>query len=295
MQKFAVFGENLMSMYDAAQSGRNVRSRRCARCSHINPASYLVCRECNTILSHSEWVDIPAMPAPPLPDTKPTSASRLKRVPLQMPDRSTEDPTLSRPSFFRKRETTALRKSRDSAPSGRGEEERPSTLEENASAPHEEYRETLTMPRVQLDEAAGWTGDAAGYEVPSAWQKVPNIKEGTSVFESTMMLCIEVTKASTPIVLRLPQQRALVFGRDDVDTKERPDIDLIPYGGYNMGISRRHAALELIGKRLAIRDLKSSNGTYLNDVRLDAYEPHQLRDGDQVRLGSMVLRVFFRQ
>ncbi|MDX1991358.1 MAG: FHA domain-containing protein [bacterium] len=282
-----------MSMYDAAPSGRNVRSRRCARCSHINPASYLVCRECNTILSHSEWVDIPAMPSPPLPDTKPASASRLKRVSLQMSDRSADETTPSRPSFFRKRETTALGKNKPASPPV--DDEIQAAAEEGVSAPREEYRETLTMPRVQLDEESGWASDAAGYEVPSAWQNVPNVKEGTSVFESTMMLCIEVTKASTPIVLRLPQQRALVFGRDDVDTKERPDIDLIPYGGYNMGISRRHAALELIGKRLSIRDLKSSNGTYLNGVRLDAYEPHQLRDGDQVRLGSLVLRVFFRQ
>lgn len=120
-------------------------------------------------------------------------------------------------------------------------------------------------------------------------------KEGTPVFESSMLLCIEIGNSTVPLVLRLPQKRPLVLGRDDPESGERPDIDLIPYGGFQKGISRRHASVELYGKRLLIRDLKSSNGTYLNDIALDAHESHQLRDGDVIRLGSMTLKMSFKQ
>lgn len=49
-------------------------------------------------------------------------------------------------------------------------------------------------------------------------------------------------------------------------------------------VSRRHAIIRRQGQELIIEDLGSSNGTYVNDVRLT--EPQVLRDGDQVRLGS---------
>jgi pSer/pThr/pTyr-binding forkhead associated (FHA) protein len=62
-----------------------------------------------------------------------------------------------------------------------------------------------------------------------------------------------------------------------------------------MGISRRHAALMLNGKRLTVMDLRSSNGTYINDALLDPMEAHQLRDGDMLRMGQLEMRVSFQK
>jgi transcriptional regulator with PAS, ATPase and Fis domain len=53
-------------------------------------------------------------------------------------------------------------------------------------------------------------------------------------------------------------------------------------------VSRRHAALEGEGGAVRIVDLGSSNGTFVNEVRIrDAY----LRGGDSIRVGSSKLRV----
>lgn len=120
-------------------------------------------------------------------------------------------------------------------------------------------------------------------------------RKGTPVFESTMLLSLQLSADESPVVLRLPQQRPLIFGRDDPDSGQRPDIDLVPYGAYHNGVSRHHAAIELQGKRLVVRDLSSVNGTFLNDVRIDPHDPHQIRDGDTVRLGNLIVNVFFHQ
>jgi predicted component of type VI protein secretion system len=54
-------------------------------------------------------------------------------------------------------------------------------------------------------------------------------------------------------------------------------------------VSRRHAAIRLEGEAVAIEDLGSTNGTYVNGERIGA--PRSLRDGDEVKIGSTVWRV----
>jgi predicted component of type VI protein secretion system len=54
-------------------------------------------------------------------------------------------------------------------------------------------------------------------------------------------------------------------------------------------VSRRHAAIRAHGDGLAIEDLGSTNGTYVNDQRVQGTQP--LSDGDTVRLGNTVWQV----
>jgi two-component system cell cycle response regulator len=61
----------------------------------------------------------------------------------------------------------------------------------------------------------------------------------------------------------------------------------------NLGISRRHAELREVGDTVTLYDLGSSNGTHLNEQRIQA--PVELKDGDVVRLGSAVLKFYERQ
>lgn len=58
-------------------------------------------------------------------------------------------------------------------------------------------------------------------------------------------------------------------------------------------VSRRHAVLERAGGRVVLADPGSTNGTWVNRRRLRAGDPGdrvELRDGDEVRLGSVTLR-----
>ena len=54
-------------------------------------------------------------------------------------------------------------------------------------------------------------------------------------------------------------------------------------------ISARHARLFIQGRRLLLEDLGSTNGTWLNGVRLLA--PTPLQEGDLLRIGQTELRL----
>ncbi|MDB9696237.1 FHA domain-containing protein, partial [Acinetobacter nosocomialis] len=54
-------------------------------------------------------------------------------------------------------------------------------------------------------------------------------------------------------------------------------------------ISRRHAALLLKDQLLWVQDLNSSNGTFVNDIRIE--QEKQLHDGDIVQFASFKFSV----
>ena len=68
---------------------------------------------------------------------------------------------------------------------------------------------------------------------------------------------------------------------------------LAPFDGMKRGVSRFHAAIECTPELLALVDLGSTNGTFLNGERLVDHEPQELSNGDEIRLGTLVMYCFF--
>lgn len=58
------------------------------------------------------------------------------------------------------------------------------------------------------------------------------------------------------------------------------------------GVSRKHARVQLIFALYFVTDLGSTNGTFVNDQRI---EMTQLKDGDQIRIGDSVLKFVANQ
>lgn len=116
---------------------------------------------------------------------------------------------------------------------------------------------------------------------------------GTSFFGRRTNLVIQVREHSKTFVLDAHDIEEVIIGRYDPDTGESPPIDLHDCDAINKGVSRRHAALIKDNNKLQLVDRGSPNGTYLNGQRLVANEPRYLRDGDEVRLGHLVLVISF--
>ena len=53
-------------------------------------------------------------------------------------------------------------------------------------------------------------------------------------------------------------------------------------------VSRRHAEISFVNEHYAVRDLGSSNGTFVNEARLEAGKAHTLQPEDRVRFGNIL-------
>ena len=55
-------------------------------------------------------------------------------------------------------------------------------------------------------------------------------------------------------------------------------------------VSRKHAKVEKKGGKTTIIDLESTNGTYLNDRRLEPFIEFSLNDGDRLKIGRTIFK-----
>ncbi len=116
---------------------------------------------------------------------------------------------------------------------------------------------------------------------------------GTARFNTRMCMIINIRDSRDRHVFYFDEITELVLGRQDTPSGNEPDLDLNPYDAAAKGVSRRHASIIRRDNSLNVVDMGSPNGTFLNGQRLIGTQPRLIRDGDELRLGHLVLRVSF--
>lgn len=81
-----------------------------------------------------------------------------------------------------------------------------------------------------------------------------------------------------------PTGREHLLGSETTTIGRAVENDIVITG---LRVSRSHARVQRQGRRMILADLRSTNGTFLNDERVLA--PVELRDGDAVSIGGVVL------
>ena len=96
-----------------------------------------------------------------------------------------------------------------------------------------------------------------------------------------------------PIRIKLmPGENEIVLGRR-FEGEKVPHLDLNDASDVSGSVSRRHAVIRLSSQRPFVEDLGSTNGTWVNENRLEAGKAHPLRTGDLIRMGQQFVFVYF--
>lgn len=81
------------------------------------------------------------------------------------------------------------------------------------------------------------------------------------------------------------------IGRADPESGFMPELDLASFGGLERGVSRHHARLQRTGESLTLTDENSSNGTWLNGIRLLPEYPYPVAKEATIRFGDLVVHL----
>ncbi len=106
-------------------------------------------------------------------------------------------------------------------------------------------------------------------------------------------LVLFVAGQKQPIVIK--NLKRIVLGRQTEATPATPMLDMEPYGAHALGVSRQHAMIKSSeNNRYSIEDLSSTNGTFVNENRLQPLSPQVLFNGDMLRLGQLILFAYYK-
>ncbi len=114
-------------------------------------------------------------------------------------------------------------------------------------------------------------------------------------FSPGMNLILQVRDTGHRYTFDVQNVQELLIGRKDPAGASTPDVDLSQDGAFKQGVSRKHAAIIYKDGSLQVVDRGSSNGTFLNGRRLIPGQPCLLRDGDELLLGQLALRIQFQR
>lgn len=104
-------------------------------------------------------------------------------------------------------------------------------------------------------------------------------------------IAIYAAGSAKPVYLHFETE--LIFGRKSDEPSDVPILDLTELGGYQTGLSRRHAMIRRIEDGYEIIDLYSTNGSWLNEERMVPNRPYRLTNGSQLQFGRMRLLVLY--
>lgn len=123
---------------------------------------------------------------------------------------------------------------------------------------------------------------------------------GPPVVEELSPLVVDAPATAAPAIslvvinsgrrIALEAAADLLVGRKDNQRGIYPDVDLGLDGGYDAGVSRRHAIIAAGAGVFTVEDLGSANGTFINGRRLAPETPTPIRHGDELKIGTLILR-----
>lgn len=100
-----------------------------------------------------------------------------------------------------------------------------------------------------------------------------------------------IANESKPIVVT--GEDVIRIGRQKDKSEDNLTLDLEPYFGAELGVSRYHAEIIFNENRYFIKDMGSTNGTWINGKKIAPYRQIPLTDSDQLRLGHFTMLLKF--
>ena len=139
--------------------------------------------------------------------------------------------------------------------------------------------DTPETNRLNVDKI-GWVGEETS--APEA---------ALSPQPSTGPMAVRLTIGSEKRQAKFTLDKIIRIGRLDPASNVFPELDLTHDGPTAKAISRRHAVILKQEDKVIVEDVDSVNGTFINGKKLKPYVPAELKDGDTLQLGTLLVMV----
>ncbi len=116
-----------------------------------------------------------------------------------------------------------------------------------------------------------------------------------SIPPDTTPLAIQLKIGPHKRVVELPLHSTIHLGRKNPTLDFDPEVDLSNDGNSARAVSRLHARIVKQDDKVVVEDLGSTNGTFINGIKLYPQHAYPLNDGDVLQLGTLQIWVRIRR
>jgi hypothetical protein len=120
----------------------------------------------------------------------------------------------------------------------------------------------------------------------------PYVGSGSLQFNNSTLLYLHIQGESEPLLVTPGTET--ILGCGGTGSVLSPDVDLSKFGGEEKGVAPLHCTLRRANDTLTISNIDAGAGVYLNGEAIYPQTTYQLRDGDELRLGGMVIWLQFK-
>jgi hypothetical protein len=106
-------------------------------------------------------------------------------------------------------------------------------------------------------------------------------------------IAVYVADYDDPLIVSVTHETILGRVNRVPSLTPQPAIDFTAFQAVERGVSRAHAALRRFEDGIAVVDLDSTNGTWVNTQRLPPQTPVLLQNADKVSLAKLTLYIYF--
>lgn len=135
------------------------------------------------------------------------------------------------------------------------------------------------IPYGTMEDASGSTPEGT----PCGMTEEDDEEYGRTVY-------IEESRIPREIIRRLYTSDGRILMQLNEETctigKKKGEVDLVL---EDFTVSRMHARISKENEGMYLEDLNSTNGTYKNGLRMQPYEKRKLEEGDEIKIGKVVL------
>ncbi len=263
----------------------------CRNCQAEQLKGTLFCSECGTDLEvpavptfdlDEDEVDVPQLPPAPWQNSSSSSSnSNSNSNPAPTPPAAAPRPAPAyNPNYQPSKPGTT-------APYGFPSDEKFDSILPTVPPTSRPPSYSPTAPTLPSPPPPGYGPNPGGYVMPPRPPRPPTPAR-SAIRDDLRMIVL-----NTGRVLECPDKETVIIGRFDAITGEKPDIDLTADNGVEMGVSRRHVCITFRDNAPHLTDLGSKNYTFLNRQQMMRGQPYPLQNGDEVRLGNVILKVLY--
>lgn len=121
----------------------------------------------------------------------------------------------------------------------------------------------------------------------------PHVRYRKAYFGRSSELMLYIMETDQHIRIPLEANQSVTIGRENPENKNH--IDLTEHNAADFGVSRKHVRLLRSPVTITLEELGAKNGTYINGEKISQGSTQVLCDGDELRLGKMLLAVVFQK